>query len=161
MLSAAALGGFSRAGDEGPTAKPLYQSDLKPRLGQRISKAGGAPEGSMWQFYLISPAVPKEKALRTLKVELEGKSASLAGIVQVPVLRKDGEYDTGKVNISCFISAVKAGGSVLKITPVGQDGKDWPTAQFRLEVDAPARPATKAQRVESSPDPLPPIPAGR
>jgi hypothetical protein len=120
----------------------------------------------MWQFYLISPAGPKEKRVRTLNVEIEGDSVTLAAIVKVPVLRrKDGEPDGSKVNISCFIRAVKGARtleskSVLKITPVFEDGKDWPTMRFRLDVFPPLRPEKKAPPIEPPPDPLPAIHGG-
>jgi hypothetical protein len=161
------MDGLGRAGDKAPSPGILYQVDLEPCLGNRNTQAPGAGRGDMWQFYLVSPAFPKAKALQTLRVELHGESAALVGIVQIQVRRKDGKIDGSKMNISCFIKAVKTGRtakestSVLKITPVGQDGKDWPTAQFRLPVDRPESPAKKALPSEPLPDPLPLILPGR
>jgi hypothetical protein len=164
------LGGSVLADDKAPAPGILYQIDLNVSKGFKPGKDLHAPsttQGDMWQFYLISPAGPKEKSVRTLRVEIEGASAALAGIVKVPVRRrKDGEPDGSKVNISCFIRAVKGARtleskSVLKITPVGEDGKEWPTMRFLLDVVPPPTPEKKAPPVEPPPDPLPPTHGGR
>jgi hypothetical protein len=168
-LVAAALGQVGLADDKAPAPSLLLQVDLNLLKGVKNARAPGAREGDMWQFYLISPTLPREQRLRTLRVEIEGGSAALAAIVKVPVLRrKDGEIDGTKMNISVFIRAVKesatlkgARTAVVKITPVGEDGKDRPTASFRLEVNPPVRPAKKAPPIEPAPDPLPPIGPGR
>jgi hypothetical protein len=168
MLLGAALGGPVRAGDKAPAPGILYQVDLNLNMGGKSGKYLYTPSGrpgDMWQFHLISPAGPKEKRVRTLRVEIEGESVALAAIVKVGVRRKDGEPDGSKVNVSCFIRAVKGSKtaeskSVVKITPVGEDGKDWPTMTFRMDVYPALGPEKKAPPVEPPPDPLPPIHGG-
>lgn len=169
MLLGTALGGTVLAGDKAPAPGILHQVDLNLNMGGKSGKVLFAPSarpGDMWQFHLISPAGPKDKSLRTLSVEIEGESVALAAIVKVPVQRrKDGENDASKVNISCFIRAVKGAKtakskSVVKITPVGADGKDWPTMTFRLDVFPPLEPAKQALPDEPPTDPLPPIHGG-
>ena len=162
-LVAAALGQVGLADDKAPAPRLLLKVDLNLLKGVKNARAPGAREGDMWQFYLISPTLPREQRLRTLRVEIEGESVALAAIVKVGVRRKDGEPDGSKVNVSCFIRAVKGSKtaeskSVVKITPVGEDGKDWPTMIFRLDVFPPLGPEKKSPPVEPPPDPLPPIP---
>jgi hypothetical protein len=122
----------------------LFVTDIVARLpkaAKRPLQGEVASKGDLWHFYGVYPTLPKDEAVKTLKVEIQGDSVALVGVVEERFWRDDkGVRDDSKKKISCFLSAAKPGKtlqeetSVVKITPVRADGTALPTFEIHLRV---------------------------
>lgn len=126
--------------DDPPVAPNLVQVNFDsptPKDPKLLRYTYVANTGRLVQLAVIRPVAEKDEAIRTLRVEIKGDAIKTLGIVEVPVqYYRKGEYvlDSSKRNVSVFFETAKTGQATIKITPVGEDGKDRPIREFLIQV---------------------------
>ena len=134
--------GPGETGEKAPEPGRLVEVDLNlaPSPPRNPSTLFVPNKEDLIQIFAVRSTIDKkDELLRTFKVTLEGDAVALMGIVEVKVripskFHPDGVVDDQKRNLSCFLKPLKYGKSVLKITPVGEDGKDRPTHEVIITV---------------------------
>ena len=76
---------------------------------------------------------------RTFKVEVTGEAVSFIAVLEVPVMFDAPKTEQRTVrlsmqNMSCFLKTVKPGEAVVKIMPIGLDGKEQQPQEITLKV---------------------------
>lgn len=118
--------------------------------------------GDLVQVSVFCRANFDEENLRTLRITLTGGSAIQVGnVVEVPVWRdpapgrkgkaglsaeSNKSIDSGKKHLCVFLIAAKPGESIVKVTPVGMDGKDRPAREVTIRVWVPPGDGEKSRR---------------
>jgi len=72
-----------------------------------------------------------DEALKTLKVEIKGDAVENLGVLEVDF---DTFPDPLRKDLSLFLRGVKNGEVTVNITPVGEDGKERPVREAKIEV---------------------------
>ena len=95
--------------------------------------------GDMFHLFTIRSAIKKEDKLRTFKVQLTGDAVTFIAVVEVPLMLSGTTsekklVDTDRQAMSCFFKANKVGETLVKITPIGLDGKEQETKEITLKV---------------------------
>jgi hypothetical protein len=140
VLSAVATG-LAGAG-EVPAAK-VWRVDTNKQLPpDEKSYNVVAYKGDLVHLSVQFSTQPAE-ALENLKVEIDGKCVDQIGVFLIPVMIRSTPKpnvtpteaeDPHKKDLTCVLKGVKEGKATVKITPVGEDGKERQTRTVIVEV---------------------------
>jgi hypothetical protein len=151
LAVAVQIGGPKQETKPGPVAAQFVAIDLYEARKKNLEGDFNVRVGDLIQYYVITTRKTDE-ALRTYKVELKGDAIELVTVVEVPVFfhstqptKQPPRPDLGRKNLSCFLKAAREGKAVVKITPVGEDGKDQPMYEipYRVLKQLPPEPPRK------------------
>ncbi len=150
-FSAFLFGGANSGGEKKPGTDAggdekspgwLQQVEI-PREPFDVPQRSGVNMGGAIQISMFSRNGTRDE-LRTLKVEIKGDSlAMVIPVVEVPVwttpqvppkVTPVPYMDRRKKQLSFFLNSVKVGETVVKITPIGMDGKARPVREITLDV---------------------------
>jgi hypothetical protein len=151
-------GGGATPGD--PIPGIFQKSDIDLDIGVPPPWTTGVKRpGDLHQFSLTGASGKKGDSLKTLRVTVTGDAVTVVALVEAPVRTQptsaepNGRPDPSKKNVSCFVKAVKAGESTVKIVAVGEDGRELLSREYRMRV-IPAKGRTddpKAKEEEKPP----------
>jgi hypothetical protein len=140
VLLLLACQGFGKQDNQDPP--PLLEVDFD-RPESSPKELSLAKPGWLAQISLVRPFQSSDKkkqyenAVRTLKVEITGDAIANVALVVIPVQIK-GSFgpttETGKRRVACLLKAVKDGTATVKITPIGYDGKERPSQEWKVRV---------------------------
>jgi hypothetical protein len=115
--------------------------------------------GDVFQVYMIRRIKDKkEQTIKTFKVQTTGDAVSFIAVLELPVMlsgttSEQRHVDNDRQNMSCFLKSVKLGESVVKITPIGLDGKEQETKEITLKVVSASKDRKERNRPTWSPLP--------
>lgn len=140
-VGALACTGALRAGEKGSeegTGEPLRLQVLDVTEGAPGGKphAVAAVPGVVVQVSIYFRTWPEEN-LRSLRIDVKGKSAVQVGAAQEVTVWSDPrkeKIDRGKRHFCVFFVADKPGDTLIRIIPVGVDGKERPVREVALHV---------------------------
>jgi hypothetical protein len=99
-------------------------------------------KGYLVRISVLRPSATNTKKndvlVQTLKVQITGDAIVNLGVVVIPVRTKQvggvEAVDPSQRHVACFLQAAKDGQATVKITPIGFDGKELPSKEWKINV---------------------------
>jgi hypothetical protein len=77
----------------------------------------------------------EKKQIRTLKIEIVGDALGKVGLIEFAVIQPDGVPKSDPYKIAWLLIAQKKGYATVKITPIGVDGIERPSKEWKLDIN--------------------------